>query len=460
MLANHLPTPTASFVGRDEELERIATLLADPKCHFLTLVGPGGMGKTRLAIEVARRVPFSAVHFVALQPLNSPDFLVSTIADAMGFEFYSGSEPKQQLLDYLREKPCLLLLDNFEHLLDGVELLIDILQAAPNVKLLVTSRERLNVQEEWVLALEGLAFPNDQAALPQESYSAVQLFVERARQAQARFSLDDNTQAVQAICQAVEGMPLGLELAATWLRAMTCSQIAAHITSGLDFLTTPLRNVPERHRSLRVVFEQSWKLLSDDERAVLMRLSIFRGGFDLEAAESVARATLPLLAGLVDKSLVRLSPSGRYDLHELLRQYAADKLTDANEVRTTIQHHFDYFLKMASSAEAHRFGSEQVAWYERLELELDNLRAALAWSVETENGLLLAGVLSFFFDFRLHWEEGIDWLRQMLSANPDAPVSLRARGAQPYGDVHRSAWRWGARTRIVQTGARPGARRQ
>src|SRR5207247_2625355 len=153
-----------------------------------------------------------------------------------------------------------------------------------------------------------------------ESYSAVQLFVQRARQIQAHFSLSENVEAVTIICQRLEGMPLGLELAATWLRVMTCEQIAAQMESGLDFLTTPLRNIPERHRSLRVVFEQSWALLSGDEQAVLMKLSIFRGGFDREAAEQVAGASLSLLASLVDKSLLRLNSSGRYDLHELVRQ--------------------------------------------------------------------------------------------------------------------------------------------
>ena len=191
-----------------------------------------------------------------------------------------------------------------------MSLLTDILQAAPGVKFLVTIRERLNLQEEWGLVLDGLRFPNAQTTEALESYSAVQLFVQRARQVNAGFSLTDNAEAVKTICQRVEGMPLGLEFAASWLRAMTCRQIAAQMVDIPDFLTTPIRNVPERHRSLHAVFEQSWKLLSAHEQEVLMKLSVFRGGFDLEAAEPIAGASLSLLAGLVDKSLIRLTATG------------------------------------------------------------------------------------------------------------------------------------------------------
>jgi DNA-binding NarL/FixJ family response regulator len=225
----------------------------------------------------------------------------------------------------------------------------------------------------------------------------------------------------------MEGMPLGLELAATWLRVMPCGQIAAQMGSNLDFLTTSLRNIPERHRSLRNVFEQSWHFLSSTEQSVLMKLSVFRGGFDLEAAEQVAGASLAILAGLADKSLIRLNPSGRYDLHELLRQYAADKMLDAGQTNTTIQHHLDYFLKLAEEAESHEFGREQIPWFDRLETDLDNIRAALAWSLESEKGLHLAAALGWFFSERSHWVEGLDWLEQMLAANEDAPASLRAK---------------------------------
>ncbi len=438
MALHNLPRQSTSFVGRNKELTEIGALLDDPACQLVTLLGPGGIGKTRLALEVAaNQLPKFAdgVYFVALSPIGSPDLLSSAIASAIAISFYGTEDRNTQIVRYLREKQLLLVMDNFEHLLDGVDLLTDIVQVASGVKILVTSRERLNLQEEWIFAVDGLSTPLDKVNEPLESYSGVQLFVQRARQVQTNFSLSENAEAVKTICQRLEGMPLGLELAATWLRVMACRQIAAQIGNSLDFLTTPLRNIPERHRSLRMVFEQSWRFLSTDEQTVLMKLSVFRGGFDRDAAEQVTGASLLVLAALVDKSLIRLntSDSGRYDLHEVLRQYAADKLSDAGEVNATIQRHLVYFLKLAEEAEAHQFGREQIAWFDRLEIEFDNLRAALTWSTESEIGLRLATALSWFFEERAHWIEGFDWLERMLMAQEDAPISLRAKALHSAG---------------------------
>ena len=301
----------------------------------------------------------------------------------------------------------------------------------------MTSRERLNLLEEWVFALDGLRFPDAYAVEPLESYSAVQLFVQRAQQAQASFSLEANVEAVQTICQHVEGMPLGLELAASWLRAMTCLQIAAQLNSSVDFLTTPLRNVPERHRSMRGVFEQSWQMLTETEQKVLAGASVFRGGFDVEAAEAVAGASLPLLARLVDKSLVRLNANGHYDLHEMLRQYAADKLM-ADEMVALADRHLDYFLKLAEQAEAHEFGREQVVWFDRQETEMDNLRAALAWSLQSEDaekGLRFVIALNWFFRWRSHSVEGLAWTERMLEAAADGMDALRANALRCAGGL-------------------------
>ncbi len=435
MTVHNLPHLSTSFVGRTDELAQVATLLADPNCRLLTLLGPGGIGKTRLSQQVAieRQDDFAhGVYFVPLAPVGSADLLATAIAGALQFSFFGPETVATQIVRFLGEKQVLLVLDNFEHLLDGTLLLTEMLQSAPNVKLLVTSRERLNLQEEWVLALDGLSFPRDSSSDALESYSAVQLFVQRARQVQASFSLTDHLDAVRAICRQVEGMPLGLELAASWLRAMSPSQIAAHIESSIDFLTTALRNVPERHRSLRAVFEQSWAFLSDREQDVMTRVSVFRGGFDLEAAEQVAEATLPLLAGLVDKSLIRLNDQGRYDLHELLRQYAADKLT-VDGARATRDRHLIYFLHLAEQAEAHQWGCEQLPWFDRLETELDNLRAALMWSLDSRQGQLglqLTAAMAWFFLERSHMREGLGWLEHMLEAAPDAPASMRAKALQ------------------------------
>jgi DNA-binding SARP family transcriptional activator len=310
-VAHNLPPQLTSFIGREEELAEILRLLCDdPDCRLLTLIGPGGIGKTRLALRAAEQAlnTFSdGVYFVPLVGVSGPEFLVSTIADALNIFFSSEGDPRGQLLSHLGEKEMLLVLDSFEHLLGGVGLLSEIVLTAPQVKLLVTSRTRLNLKEEWGFEVEGMRYPLTDEAEGQalETYSAVQLFVERAHRVRTGFELlAEDVPAVLQICQLVAGMPLGIELAVFWLRMMPCQEIAHRIEQSLDFLTTSIHNVPERHRSLRAVFEHSWLLLSEDERTVFSRLSVFRGGFHSRAAGRVAGATLPLLSALVDRSLL------------------------------------------------------------------------------------------------------------------------------------------------------------
>ena len=392
MKTHNLPHQSTSFIGRETELSEIDALLADTTCRLLTLVGSGGIGKTRLALQAAAdHLPQFAdgVYFVSLTPIDSPDVIASAIASAIQLSFFGAKDPRTQVIDYLRDKHLLLLLDNFEHLLDGVDLLTAILESAPDVKLLVTSRERLNVREEWTLALRGLSFPNTSTDLTLEQYSAVQLFVARAHQIQASFSLAVNREAVQRICQCAEGMPLALELAATWLRALSSDQIAGQMETNLSFLTTPLRNVPVRHRSLQAVFEQSWRLLTKDEKVVLMYLTVFRGGFDFEAAKQVAKATLSQLASLADKSLIRVDAGGRYDLHELLRQYVGEHLEAseyADEVRAA---HSSYYLNFVAQRDADIKGKQQQAALYAIRIELDNVQAGLNWAINHQQFDLL-----------------------------------------------------------------------
>jgi predicted ATPase len=298
------------LVGRQAELEQINERLAQPECRLLTLVGVGGSGKTRLALEVAAQQEHSfagGVVWAPLQAVDAESYLVSALADAAGISLTGMDEPFAQLIRYLRDKRLLLVLDNFEQLLDTTQLLVDILQAAPGVKILVTSREALKVQQEWLCHIAGLAFPASQVTGNLLDYAAVQLFVERARQARPAFSLVEEQAGVVRICQLVEGLPLALEIAASWTHMLRCAAIGAEIQSRLDFLRTHLRDLPDRHRSLQPVFDQTWQRLSAGLQHVFACVAVLRGSFDLEAAREIGGARLEDLAQLVDKCLLSVT---------------------------------------------------------------------------------------------------------------------------------------------------------
>jgi predicted ATPase/transcriptional regulator with XRE-family HTH domain len=397
----NLPPQPTPFIGRADELGLIARHLTNPDCRFVTLIGPGGIGKTRLAIEAAsaRITDFpDGVYLVALATIDSVSRLASVIGNALTLPLYDETDREAQLIHFLRAKRLLLLLDNFEHLLEGSSLLARILDQAPGVKLLVTSRERLNLLEEWLLPLQGLRFPKDDLASDEVTdYSAVQLFVQRAQQVQPAFALSAAVQpAVLRICRLLEGMPLGIELAAAWTRLLPCAEIAAEITNNLDFLATTARNVPARQRSLRAAFEHSWELLSGAERQVFARLAVFRGGFTRAAAEAICGTSsietgsgeqdasffvLHTLSSLVDKSLLYVQPSGRYDLHEALRQYAQEKLQMASESRPVHAQHCSYYMALLRYQSQDELVGRLKEVLATVNADIENVRAAWQWAI-------------------------------------------------------------------------------
>ncbi len=389
MVAQNLPLQSTPFVGRVEELAEIINLLDTPACRLLTLVGPGGIGKTRLALEAAALLSNrpdvlfpDGLFFVPLQPLTSPGFIVSALAEAVKFQFYPGDDPQQQLIDYLRPKTMLLVLDNFEHLLDGTANVSDLLAGAPHLKILTTSRETLNLQEEWLYEVHGMQFPEQEGDGDLDRYSAVQLFVQSARRVRSDFALHAEQKHVLRICQLVEGMPLALEMTAAWLKRLPSHELVQQLEHGLDILESPARNVPARHRSMRAVFDQSWSLLTEAERDVFKKLSVFRAGFRREAAEVVAGAAMAVLAALVDKSLLRVNNAGRYDLHELLRQYAAERLAESPEAQAdTLDKHCAYYAAFVESLGARLHSAQQIEANIEFEQELQNIY--LAWETAT-----------------------------------------------------------------------------
>ena len=330
----------------------------------------------------------------------------------------------------------LLVLDNFEQLLtppegedvSGLDLIAEILAVAPAVKLLVTSREALNLQEAWFHPIAGLTFPeisrnpsaeSERTWVGVEAYDAVRLFVQSARRAQVGFSLAAEQKSVVRICQLVEGMPLGIELAAAWLKTLTCDQIAREIERSLDILSTRLHNMPERHRNMRAVFEQSWRLLTGTEQAVLQRLSVFQGGFQQEAAGLVAGASLITLAILVEKSLLQVADSGRYQMHELLRQFAGEKLAQrADEETATRQRHSDFYLSFLKAREQMLASQEQPQVLDEISLEIDNIRTGWHWAVlqgqlEAINQAVEA--LHNFYEMRSRYQEGEEIFAQAVA---------------------------------------------
>ncbi|MFN8464080.1 MAG: LuxR C-terminal-related transcriptional regulator [Caldilineaceae bacterium] len=449
-----LPIPSTSLVGRDLELAATATSMRREDVRLLTLTGPPGIGKTRLALAAAavlHREFVDGVYFVNLAPVSDADLVLPTIAHTIGHRPASARPLIQELQDYLANRRVLLVLDNFEQVVAAAPAIAELLEAAQGVKILVTSRELLRIAAEHnfpvpplplppVLADQGT--PRTLAVLPPErlsGYAAVQLFVARAVALHPDFVLTpDNALIVAGICCRLDGLPLAIELAAARVRHISVSEIYARLTNPLQILTDGTRDLPLRQRTLRNTIAWSYNLLADDEKRLLSRLAVFRGGCSLEAAETVGGSEAPgavfdALASLVDKSLVqRIEPpdgTARFILLAVIHEYAREQLVEGGELEDLSRSHALYFAELAERAEVEMRRAQQKIWFHLLETEIDNLRAALAWSVGSDIALgirIISGTL-------LHWhiygrqDEGIRWTQQLLASIDEAPKGQQAR---------------------------------
>ncbi|MCB8940872.1 MAG: tetratricopeptide repeat protein [Ardenticatenaceae bacterium] len=431
------PLDATTFIGRTAEIAEITAVLTKADCRLLTVLGPGGIGKTRLAIKVASALASEYAdgsYFVPLQAVDTVDLLIAAIADILEFSLASQEKPLTQLLKFLRTKETLLVLDNFEQLINhgGTSTIDEFLSVAPGLNLLVTTREKLGLQGEWIYMLRGLSYPSDKT-LHTTKHEAVELFADRASRVNQHFSLLDELTHVVHITQMVDGIPLALELAAAWARLLPCNQIAVEIKKNLDLLQTTNRNLPDRHQSIRLILDQTWEHLSSPEKEVFQRLSIFRGGFQLKAATAVAGAELLLISQLQDKALLQWRADGRYYLHELLRQYGTQKLaqnkSEFNQVR---QAHCLYYAGFLHKREKELMGQRQVAAVGEIEAELKNIQDA--WQCAIDHGNVpaiqqAAFALGNFYQFQSRYAEGLHAFEQAsarLEAMPNDKEAQRA----------------------------------
>ena len=439
-VANNLPQQVTDFVGRESELADIGNLLDEAR--LVTVLAPGGVGKTRLALQAAAEATAEypdGVFFIGLADISSGDDIVLEVAEAIGLGFSSDEEVQTQLLTYLANKRQLLVFDNFEHLLDGASIISEVLKAAPGITVLATSRSKLNLTGETVFTLAGLEI--SLVTLEQaELASGARLFIDAARRANSGFALQpDDLEPLTEILRLTGGVPLGILLAAAWADMLSVADIAAEIAKSLDFLESDLGDIPDRHRSVRAVFEYSWSLLSPDQQAIFAALSIFRGGFTREAAEAVAGASLRDLAALGGKSLVTPSPEmGRYTIHELLRQYAEEEVRrDPKRAGELVEAHAGFYGNLVEEAWALFEHGEQRRTVAIIEGDLDNVRPAWRHYLAARNAAgarRFIGGLWMVYEIRGWYPPAVELFGEALDAfdehaTDEATITTRALSA-------------------------------
>ncbi len=444
---NNLPQATSRFVGRKPQIGGVLERLA--KARLVTLVGPGGIGKTRLSLEAAGRALADyddGVWFVELGPLADPSLLAQEVAGALGIREQAEQTAVESLTQRLEDKQALLVLDNCEHLVEASARLADaLLRACPQLRILATSREPLGIAGEAIWPVPTLSVPDAGTPIRVEAlknYEATRLFVERASLVRPGFAEKvRNAEPIAEVCRRLDGIPLAIELAAACTKVLSVEQIAERLDNRFRLLTYGDRTAPRRHQTLRAAIDWSYDMLSEDERALLRRLSVFAGGFTFDAVETVAGDHPPAidvldpLHRLIDTSLVVVDAeddgSVRYRMLESVREYAAEKLAEAAEVEALRVGHRDWYLRLAEEAEPEMIGPDQAEWVTRLEAEHDNLRAALRLTVDEagdrEPALRFCYALGRFWSIHAHLTEGQMWIERVLAAAPDRAHPLRPR---------------------------------